>query len=187
MNNKLGPILLIVAMAISSTALASDDNFGWQHHHENMHKGMPGFHPEPGAHPMPPMMGNHPNPKGSQPGEHGNYNNYREYRPRNAAQNFLRMDKMLNLSSEQKGELRKLRDDWIQNQTVPQAQLKVARPDLIHMIYSDTDNSTIDEQLKKIGQLEGGLWRAFVAQYKSILKLLTDEQKKMVLNDRYFN
>lgn len=184
MNNRLSPILLILAMALSSTALASDDNFGWKHHHDNMHNNMPGF--QSGPHSMPPITSNHRGPMGTHPGEHGNYNNYREYRPRNAARNFLHMDKMLNLSSEQKAELRKLRDDWIENQSVPQAQLKVARSDLIHMIYSDTDSSTIDEHLKKIGQLEGGLWRAFVAQYKSIIKLLTDKQKKMVLDDSYF-
>ena len=167
---------IAICLLLSFNQSFASDDFRWQNHNESMHGS--------GPHHSGPIMGNFDH-MGKHPGEHGKFSNYRDYRPRNAALNFLRMDKMLNLSSEQKEKLRTLRDDWIENQTVPAAQLKVARSDLIHMIYSNTDSKEIDAHLKKIGQLEGGLWRAFVDHYKSIIDILTKKQRKMVLDDSY--
>lgn len=166
MKKKTRFISLTASLAlIFSTHAAASPEFMWQNHHN------------PTSHHSP-----HHQSMGKHSSEHSGY---REYRPRNAALNYLRMDKKLNFSKEQKAELRKLRDDWIENQTVPQEQLKVARPDLIHMIYNNTDSAIIEKQLKMIGKLEGELWRAFVDHYKSIMNILTEKQQKIILKGRH--
>lgn len=195
MNKRFNATVITLALAVSLaplSALASEDAKSVNPHANiPMHGMMPGDMDDSMMNMhgsmmdrMGPMKGHM---MGSHPGEHGPYSNYRDLHPRNAALNFLRMDKMLNLSGEQKTALRKLRDAWIQNQSVAEAEVKVARNDLVHMIYSDIDIQIIDAQLKKIGQLEGSLWKGFVDQYKEIMKILNDSQKKMVLDDNYMN
>lgn len=101
--------------------------------------------------------------------------------PKNIAIKYLRMRYKLNLTGEQIQKLKKSRDKYIEENAVAKAYLKAAKADLQRMIYDDAITAkSIDGHLKKIGKLEGKLWRAFVLQVKTIRAMLTADQKAML-------
>ena len=178
---------MMMATALNAQA-SDDDHFGWKHH-DNMHERMPGHGHMPG-HPghddlMGHRPGHHDRHHGKPKGKHSGHGK-REFKPRNAAVNFLRMRKMLNLNTDQVAALRKLRDGYITDYSVSEKQLAAARNDLIQMIYSGTSMETIDAKLSEIGRLEGSLWRGFVTQYKEITdNVLTERQRARVMKEAY--
>lgn len=136
-----------------------------------MHPGM-GVHPPMGAGSGPGMgMGMHEGMGDHGRGGHG-------LQPHNAAIHFLKMADALGLDAGQVEKLRKLRDDWIDNNAANEAHLAAAQGDLRRMLFADTiDRKAVEDELAKIGPIEGQLWRAFVQQLLEIKNMLTDEQR----------
>ncbi len=99
--------------------------------------------------------------------------------PHNAAVHFLKMADTLQLGSQQISRLIKLRDAYIEKNSVAESQLFAARTDLRRLIMADSiDVKAVDQKLTQIGALEAGLWRAFVIQLHDIKAMLSAKQKK---------
>ena len=111
------------------------------------------------------------------------------YRPHNAAIHFIKMAHVLGLNHDQVGKLIKLRDDYIQNNSVAENQLKAAHMDLQWLLKSNStaakfDRDAIDKKLAEIGKLESALWKSYVGQLQAINVLLTSEQKDRLMKMR---
>jgi Spy/CpxP family protein refolding chaperone len=118
--------------------------------------------------------------------EHGMHGHYGHggymYEPHNAAIHFIMMAHVLGLSHDQVQKLMKLRDDYIQDNSVAENQVKAAHMDLQWLLKSSItgakfDRDDIDKKLAEIGKLESGLWKSYVDQLQAINSLLTPEQK----------
>lgn len=108
-----------------------------------------------------------------------------EFTFRNAAQNYLSMSKILELTTEQITKLMALRDNFDKENALAIAQQKSTKKDLVRLIYSENiDLKEIDGLLAKIGKLEGKIWHDFVRQMKDIQTILTKEQKDKVKHRR---
>jgi len=99
--------------------------------------------------------------------------------PHNAAVHFLKMTDVLQLSGQQINRLIKLRDAYIEKNSVAESQLSAARTDLRRLIMADSiDMKAVDQKLTQIGTLEASLWRAFASQLHDIKVILSAKQKK---------
>lgn len=148
--------------------------------HHGDHAGMMGHG---GGHPG--MMGPGGKHHGkSHGGRHGGHNKH--YGPKNAAMKILHMKDYLNLTAKQVSKLKTMRDSFIDKYAANKKHLKAARMDLRQMIHDDSVGmKAIEPQLKKIGDLEGKLWRGYIKQVKAIQALLTAEQKALLRHKKY--
>ncbi|MDH4230223.1 MAG: periplasmic heavy metal sensor [Nitrospirota bacterium] len=114
-------------------------------------------------------------PGGMHGGMHGKDH---QLAPHNAAVHFLKMSGMLELNDPQTARLIKMRDQWIADHSVHEAQLQAAQADLQRALFApDLDAKRVEALLTTVGGLEGTLWRAFVAQLGEIKGMLTADQK----------
>jgi Spy/CpxP family protein refolding chaperone len=112
-------------------------------------------------------------------GKYGQHGRGHKMYPHNAAIHFIKLGKYLELDSDQYMRLKELRDQYIQDNSVAEKQLKVARMDLKWLLYSDDmDRAAVDKKLAEIGRLEKQLWTAFVDQLEAIKSMLTAEQQE---------
>ncbi len=110
---------------------------------------------------------------------HGYGHGHHALAPHNAAAHFLMMAGRLGLDEQQRRRLRELRDRWIEEHAADEARLRAARQDLQAVLRADTiDRAKAEELLGRIGQLEQGLWRAFIEQLATIKEMLTPEQRQ---------
>lgn len=134
-------------------------------------------------------------PMGHGYGEHGmGMKHHGEYRhghqgymmkPHNAAKHFMKMGRMLKLTGDQYKKLKEMRDDYIQNNSVAEQQLKADHGDLKWLLHAGKfDRDAIDKKLSEIGKLESQLWKAYIDQLQAIDGMLTDDQKA-ALKDMY--
>lgn len=97
-------------------------------------------------------------------------------------QGKMPMSDMLKLTDQQKADQKKIRLKY-QRQNIPlRSDLKLANIDLEEAI-ENLDQKKIDESVKKISDISAKLFKNKIDQKVEFLKLLTDEQKKM-LKDR---
>lgn len=102
-------------------------------------------------------------------------------RPHNAANHFLKMEDMLNLTAEQVKKLTKMRDEYIQKNAAAEDQLMAAYDDLRRVLWSDqVDMSAANALFDKVGKLESQLWRAFAQQLHDIKEMLAPEQRELL-------
>jgi Spy/CpxP family protein refolding chaperone len=104
-------------------------------------------------------------------------------RPHNAAEHFLKMGSVLNLTDDQIKKLSALRDDYIDKNAAAEQELAAANDDLGRALYGDSiDMDTVNTLFKKIGKLDGQLWHAYAQQLHDIKAMLTAEQKQSLHN-----
>jgi Spy/CpxP family protein refolding chaperone len=98
--------------------------------------------------------------------------------PHNAANHFLKMGEMLDLTADQTKQLTKMRDAYIEKYATAEDQLRAAYDDLSGTLYGkEVDMTAANALLDKIGKLETQLWRAFAQQLHDIKAMLTPEQR----------
>ena len=107
------------------------------------------------------------------------------YDSRNAALQVLRLQPELGLSIEQKKALRKLSNDWRVQQTASMAKLKAYYSDIFVSIYSDEPGESRESLLQKARLVERQLIRESVVQNEQIAKLLTSQQRQIIVDNEY--
>ena len=99
--------------------------------------------------------------------------------PHNGAIHFLHMKDFLGLNEKQVAELKALRDSYREENTIPEAKLKVAEESLKEIMEEDSINlEKAEAKIKEIGSLESGLWLSYVNQLTKIKTIITKEQLK---------
>jgi len=92
----------------------------------------------------------------------------------------LSVEKILDLTAEQRDAIQRIRIDFLKKQIPRHADLKLARIELEELIESEAPVKKIDEQIRKIAEIQTQLLDYRIKERLEVGKILTKEQKRQL-------